>query len=74
MIDKLKEGIDVVRKLTFPKLWNIILLKTSYYLSIGLKKDIHCITYLLFFCASSNPVPKTCLDPSEIYTREENLS
>ena len=41
MINKLQEGIDVVQKLTMPKLWNIVLLKISYYISISLKKDIH---------------------------------
>ena len=41
MINKLLEGIDIIQKLTLPKLWNIILLKTSYYISISLKKDIH---------------------------------
>lgn len=41
MIINLKEGIDIIQKLTLPKLWNIILLKTSYYISIALKKDIH---------------------------------
>jgi len=40
MIDKLLEGIHVLQKLTLQKLWNILLLKLSYYISISIKKDI----------------------------------
>jgi radical SAM protein with 4Fe4S-binding SPASM domain len=41
MTNKLLEGIHVLRKLTISKLWNIFLLKSSYYISIISKKDIH---------------------------------
>lgn len=41
MIDMLTEGIHVLQKLTLPKLWNIFILKISYYISVGIKKDIH---------------------------------
>jgi len=41
MVHKLLEGIDVLQKLTLQKLWNILLLKLSYCVSISTKKDIH---------------------------------
>jgi radical SAM protein with 4Fe4S-binding SPASM domain len=41
MVNKLLEGIHVLQKLTISKLWNILLLRFSYYLSTGIKKDIH---------------------------------
>ena len=41
MVNKLLEGIHVIQKLTILKVWNILLLKLSYYISINSKKDIH---------------------------------
>jgi len=37
----LKEGRSIIKKITIKKIWNIILLKTSFYLSILLRKVIH---------------------------------
>jgi MoaA/NifB/PqqE/SkfB family radical SAM enzyme len=41
MVNKLLEGIHVVQKLTIYKVWNILLLKLSYLISVRTKKDIH---------------------------------
>ena len=41
MVNKLLEGIHVLQKLNISKLWNILLLKLSYYISIGSKRNIH---------------------------------
>ncbi len=41
MVNKLLEGIHLIQKLTIYKVWNILLLKLSYFISTRIKKDIH---------------------------------
>ncbi len=41
MVNKLLEGIHLIQKLTIYKVWNILLLKLSYFISAITKKDIH---------------------------------
>jgi radical SAM protein with 4Fe4S-binding SPASM domain len=41
MTGKIKEGISIFRKITRKKIWNIVLLKSSFYISILLKKVFH---------------------------------